>query len=380
MKILLVSSSSGSRGGGEIFLKYLGRGLVERGHEIVSWCARHPRMDEFAASLAELGQVVRSPYRNFYDYKTRILATCFNGSTSRRLADEWARLQPDVLHLNKQNLEDGLDLLRAANLLSIRSLCTIHITQTAAFLGARVAWLRDWLARRCLCAYKGPYVAVQETRRKELSDFLRNGHATRTIFNGVPMPALDQGRPGRQTRRGELNVQDDQLLVVDIGRMEAQKRPLLFLELAGRLHQRVPRARFVWIGDGSLTAQWDAWVADHKLGQVISRVGWQTDVKPFLFAADLFLHTAAYEGLPFALIEAMSAGLPCAIPRDLAAEISVFSNQNIFFIENEEALAQAMEDPARLQAKSVAARSLAAEHFSIEKMASDYEQLYGTLR
>jgi len=380
MKILLVSSSSGSRGGGEIFLKYLGRGLVQRGHEIVSWCAQHPRMDELAAGLAGLGQVVRSPYRNFYDYKTRILATCFNASTSRRLADEWARLQPDVLHLNKQNLEDGLDLLRAANLLSIRSVCTIHITQTAAFLGARVAWLRDWLARRCLCAYKGPYVAVQETRRKELSDFLRNGHATRSIFNGVPMPALDQGRPGRQSRRRDLNVQHDQLLVVDVGRMEAQKRPLLFLELAGRLHERVPHARFVWIGDGSLTAQWDAWVAQHNLGQVISRVGWQTDVKPFLFAADLFMHTAAYEGLPFALIEAMSAGLPCAIPQDLAREISLFSTENVFFIENEDALAQALEDPARLQAKGAAARSLAAEHFSIEKMASDYEQLYGTLR
>ena len=380
MKILLVSSSSGSRGGGEIFLKYLARGLVQRGHQIVSWCAQHPRMNEFAAGQAELGQVVRSPYRNFYDYKTRILATCFNAATSRRLAGEWAGLKPDVIHINKQNLEDGLDLLRAADMLPTPSLSTIHITQSAAFLGARIAWLRDWLARRCLCAYQGPYVAVQETRRKELSDFLRNGHATRSIFNGVPMLALHQRQAGRQSRRRELNVQDDQLLVLDVGRMEAQKRPMLFLELAGRLHQRAPRARFVWIGDGSLTTQWDAWVAEHKLGDVISRVGWQTDVKPFLFAADLFLHTAAYEGLPFALIEAMSAGLPCAIPQDLAREISVFSTQNVFFIENEDALDQALAQPALLQAKSAAARTLAAEHFSIEKMASDYEQLYTSLR
>ena len=235
MKILLVSSSSGSRGGGEIFLKYLARGLVQRGHKIVSWCAQHPRMNEFAAGQAELGQVVRSPYRNFYDYKTRILATCLNAATSRRLAGEWARLKPDVIHINKQNLEDGLDLLRAADMLPTPSLSTIHITQSAAFLGARIAWLRDWLARRCLCAYQGLYVAVQETRRKELSDFLRNGHATRTIFNGVPMLALHQRQAGRQSRRRELNVQDDQLLVLDVGRMEAQKRPMLFLELAGRL-------------------------------------------------------------------------------------------------------------------------------------------------
>jgi len=37
MKILLVSSGSGSRGGGELFLKYLGEGLTERRHEVVMW-------------------------------------------------------------------------------------------------------------------------------------------------------------------------------------------------------------------------------------------------------------------------------------------------------------------------------------------------------
>ena len=32
MKILLASSSSGSRGGGELYLVYLGRALAQRGH------------------------------------------------------------------------------------------------------------------------------------------------------------------------------------------------------------------------------------------------------------------------------------------------------------------------------------------------------------
>src|SRR5882762_5112973 len=136
MKVLLASSSSGSRGGGEIFLKYLGQGLAQRGHEIIFWCADHPRMDELAASLAGIGKVVRAPYRNFYDHRTRILATAFNRNTSRRIAALWQALHPNVVHVNKQNLEDGLDLLCAANLLPIKTLCTIHITQSAKFLGA----------------------------------------------------------------------------------------------------------------------------------------------------------------------------------------------------------------------------------------------------
>jgi glycosyltransferase involved in cell wall biosynthesis len=307
------------------------------------------------------------------------VSTSLNLRTSHRLAAEWNDLQPDVIHLNKQNLEDGLDLLRAANRLSIPSICTVHITQTAAFLRARVAWLRDGLARRGLRSYKGPYVAVQETRRKELSDFLKNGHETRTIFNGVPMLSAETGKAGRESKRHELGIGDEQFLVVGVGRMEPQKRPMLFLELAARLHQRVPQTKFLWVGDGGMAPQWDHWVAEHNLNRVITRLGWQNDVKPFLVAADFFLHVAAFEGLPFAIIEAMAAGLPCAIPQDLAREVSLFSKDRVFFIEDEEALASGLTNGNELKAKATGARALAVEHFSIEKMASEYEKAYAAL-
>ena len=108
-------------------------------------------------------------------------------------------------------------------------------------------------------------------------------------------------------------------------------------------------------------------------------MGWQSDVKPFLFAADLFLHVAAFEGLPFAIIEAMAAGLPCAIPQNLAREISLFSKDRLFFIEDEECLASGLANKNELQAKASGARALAMEHFSIEKMASEYEAAYSRL-
>jgi glycosyltransferase involved in cell wall biosynthesis len=376
MRILLASSSSGSRGGGEIFLQYLGQGLAHRGHEVIFWCADHPRMDELAAGLSAIGKVIRAPYRNFYDHRTRILATSANFSTSRRIAAEWSALDPDVVHVNKQNLEDGLDLLRAANLARRKTVCTIHITQTARFLGARVAWVRDFLSRRGLRKYHGPYVAVQETRRKELAAFLANGNQTHTILNGVPVPIDKRAGNVRESKRRELKISDTERLVIGVGRMEAQKQPLRFLEVAERIARVVPSARFLWIGGGSLASAWDQRVAERRLGNSVRRLEWQADVKPYLHAADLLLHTAAYEGLPFALIEAMAAGLPCAIPKDLAGEINLFSAENVFFTEDEASLARTLQNPAELAIKAENAHRLAEEHFSLEKMARDYEALY----
>src|SRR5207302_1087362 len=102
--------------------------------------------------------------------------------TSRRIAAQWAALKPDVLHVNKQNLEDGLDLLRAADLLATPSFSTIHITQSARYLGACLAWLRDALARRWLRSYQGRLIAVQEARHRELSSFLGNDRPVSIVF------------------------------------------------------------------------------------------------------------------------------------------------------------------------------------------------------
>ncbi|MBJ7401769.1 MAG: glycosyltransferase, partial [Bradyrhizobium sp.] len=114
MKILLVSSGSGSRGGGEIFLLYLGRALAARGHSIMTWMPTHRRMDELASQCAEFSEVIRADYVNTYDHQSRSLATLFNAKQTRAIASQWRALAPDVVHVNKQNLEDGLDLLRAA--------------------------------------------------------------------------------------------------------------------------------------------------------------------------------------------------------------------------------------------------------------------------
>jgi glycosyltransferase involved in cell wall biosynthesis len=269
-----------------------------------------------------------------------------------------------------------LDLLRAANLAWRNTVCTIHITQTARFLGARVPWLRDFLSRHGLRNYVGPYVAVQETRCRELAAFLANGHQARAILNGVPLSTADRARSIRESKRIELKVTDAEPLIIGVGRMEAQKQPLLFLEVAERIARVVPRARFLWIGGGSLCSAWDQRVAERGLGNFARRLEWQADVKPFLYAADLLLHTAAYEGLPFALIEAMAAGLPCAIPKQLAAEVSLFSAETVFFAEDEATLTRALQNPSELGIKGEKARRLTQEHFSLEKMAREYETLY----
>jgi glycosyltransferase involved in cell wall biosynthesis len=376
MKILLASSSSGSRGGGELYLIYLGRALAQRGHEVVLWASSHPRMDELAASFSAIGRVLRSPYRNTYDRLARSLASRFDIWTAKRIAAEWRREGAEVIHLNKQNLEDGLDLLRAARLSGVAGICTIHLTQSAQYLRAKGAAIRDWLARRALAEYPGAYVTVLENRRRDLAEFLGSSSRVHVIPNGVPLFDL-AGRPAqRAAKRAELGLGENEILFVAVGRMVPQKRPIHFLETAVQIRAALPEARFLWIGDGALAEDWDQWVAARNLGEAIRRLPWQRDVPPFLFAADVFLHVAEFEGLPLAILEALSAGLPCTVAPHLLAEMPFLTPEISIPLADGAGCPEIFRSRERLETMGRAARRLAEAEFSFEVMAARCEALY----
>ena len=170
---------------------------------------------------------------------------------------------------------------------------------------------------------------MQESRRCVLSEFLAGRVPTKTIFNGVPSVDAVALRPVREAKRQELGLSDTDYLVLGLGRLVEQKRPLLFLRMAKELHERLPATKFLWVGDGELAEEWRRAVAREKLEGVIYCAGWQIDVLPYLLASDLLLHVAEFEGLPFAVIEAMAAGLTCAVTKDLRLR-SRFSIEAMF--------------------------------------------------
>jgi glycosyltransferase involved in cell wall biosynthesis len=376
MRILLVSSSSGSRGGGELYLLYLGRALAQRGHTPMLWASDHPRMDELANSFSAIGEVLRSPYRNTYDRAGRSISSYLNLRGVGQLARAWRKAQPDILHVNKQNLEDGLDLLHAARRSHLPNICMIHLTQSAGYLKAKLAPARDFIARRALRNYHYPFVTCLENRRRDLADFIGSSSRIHMIPYGVPLYDLARRDLARETRRTELGINTSDFLIIGVGRMVPQKRPLEFLARATEISARFPKAKFLWVGDGELSEAWDKWVAARQLEKTIRRIPWRNDVPSLLMAADAFLHVAEYEGLPLAILEAMSAGLPCAISANLFAEMPFQDGVNAICVTEDQKWMAALEKGEKLQAIGAAARQLVEKNYSYASMAEAYEAVY----
>jgi glycosyltransferase involved in cell wall biosynthesis len=99
-------------------------------------------------------------------------------------------------------------------------------------------------------------------------------------------------------------------LVVSVACLKRQKAPLDFVAAARAIRDRVPDACFLLVGDGALRRDVLRRVSKLGLQQVVRVLGWRRDVPAILGAADVFLLTSRWEGLPLAVVEAMLAGTP----------------------------------------------------------------------
>ncbi len=375
MKILLVSSNSGSQGGGEIYLLYLGKSLAGLGHTPVLWASDSPEMDQLCAEFKSYGTVVRHRYRNTYKRRLRSLTTYLDGARAHAISKAWRELDPDIIHVNKQNLEDGLDLLLAANRSNTPTVSTIHLTQSANFLKARLAWPRDFTAKHFLRRYRGSYITVQERRATDLRNFLNHKHTIYTVENGVPIPSQAELDALRNSTRKKLMLGIETPLIIGVGRMMPQKRPELFLDLAAQIRESLPNVQFIWIGGGQLDSQWDHWVAAKGLKSCVHHVDWTRDTLPYIAAADYFLHTAEYEGLPLALLEAMAAGLPCMVTMNLLNDMPFLNCDNSIAITGKDWLKR-ITDAKDMQSIGREARELVRQKYSNELMARNTLVVY----
>lgn len=377
MRILLVSSSSGSRGGGELFLLYLADALKAAGHEPMLWCASDPRMDELARRFEVLGSVTRDDYPNSYlDRRLRVLSAVWDQGTIHRLAKRFRGMSCDVIHLNKQTLEDGLDLLKAICLSGKPLVSTIHITQTSQSLGAIGGRLRDFVAIRELRRTSDVcFTAVSDARALELGRVI--GRKITVIYNAVSDPPVSDRSVIRKEILTSRDWPTNTLLVVCVGRLVAQKNPKRFLGMAKALLQVEPVSRFLWVGGGEEQEQFLEHAAKLGLTGKVDCTGWLPDPRPLLSGADLYLHPAIYEGLPLAILEAMAAGLPCVLSKEITLEMDAFDEETVITAKQEDDkwLLLAASEEARKKFGEASSK-LYRSHFRTEVMAKAFLKLY----
>ena len=202
--------------------------------------------------------------------------------------------------------------------------------------------------------------------KSEATIYRKIGMRTSYINNGKAFPERQQEK---QPFSGVINI-------VTTGRVTQQKNAGWFNEIA-LAFENDSRVKFTWIGQGS---------EEHLLtAKNIHITGWVTraQVDEYLLQSNLYLSTALWEGLPYAVLEAMSIKLPLLLS-NCAGNIDVGApGKNGFVFDSPakaiEYIKEYLANPALLEVHGEESYRMAKTDFSVEQMAAGYRKLYADM-
>lgn len=117
--------------------------------------------------------------------------------------------------------------------------------------------------------------------------------------------SITERRQARNQRYG-----DDELVMIYVGRLEAEKGVDLLLNAWADAFQPDQPVRLVLVGTGSMQAQLEALAKARGCAHQLEFVGHSDDVAQHLMAADIGVLTSYAEGLSNTLLESMASALP----------------------------------------------------------------------
>lgn len=153
--------------------------------------------------------------------------------------------------------------------------------------------LRDWTCKR---------VDAMVFQSEGAKDFFKIGRRQKAIVihNSVTVP---------QEKYPITEMRDNR--IVNVGRLHPQKNPILLLEAFAAIAPKYPKVTLEFYGDGELHDKMQIEISRLGLEDRVTLHQSRKDIFDCIRTARMFVLTSDYEGMPNALMEAMSLGLPC---------------------------------------------------------------------
>ena len=182
--------------------------------------------------------------------------------------------------------------------------------------------------------------------------------------------------------RKRLGIAEQARLVVGLMRFSDQKRPKLWIDAAARVRERLGSSvEFICYGDGPLRAE----ILPSATACGIRCPGVTQNVPLALSMADVFFHSACFEGLPTVHVEAQLMGCPIvstageggtreAVHEGITARLVPEQPDMVSALSD--TLIAALQDRDFLERASQEGPHFVKENFSIEKMIQTTLELY----
>lgn len=205
------------------------------------------------------------------------------------------------------------------------------------------------------------------------------------IANGINTEKYSATLENSKDVRKELNISPHSVVIGITCVFRKQKRLDVWLDIARAIHDKHPDTKFIIVGDGVLKKEIHQKYQSLEMQDYLHFVGLQAETRPYLQAMDIFMMSSEFEGLPIALLEAMSMGcMPACTAAGGIPELVKDNNNGVLVPVNDpmqfvERLSPYLQQPDKIKILGNAARETVIGSFSMQKMVSEIENIYNNI-
>lgn len=204
----------------------------------------------------------------------------------------------------------------------------------------------------------------------------------RFVPNGINSAEFRPDTQARARVREELGWQQN-FIWLAVGRFAEAKDYPNMLQAFARVQAQYSEARLMIAGLGEQMEAIQRLAQTLGLGEAIRFLGLRKDISALMNAADGYVMSSAWEGLPMVLLEAASTGLP-VVTTDVGGNREVVQEGQTGYLvppSNAESLSAAMLRLMALpelqrQCMGEAARALVQQRYSLESVLTQWETIY----
>ena len=364
-------------GGSELEAQRVCAALTRRGHKATVVCAGGPPMPPLRDWVDPEGVRVRIYAGR---WKGRLRDIVFAAQVFRMLLRERANYDFVYFLMQGLHLAVGLPVARLLSkpiLMKIAGSGVVPLMNSSFIGRLELRWLRKW-------AYR--VMILNEGIRQEATS---TGFSPQQLY-WMPNPVdTEEFRPPTQTEKKEvrkkLDIPAEAQVVLYCGRLAPEKALPDLLAAFALVADRNPNAMLVLVGDGPLMSVLIQ--LRTKLRLTGAQLRFTGQVKPnevsmWMKVADIFTLVSFNEGLPCALIEAMSVALPCVVSNIPANRQLIDDAKHGFLIPvgDQQAISaaflQLLSDDTLRSRTGQAARQRIVENYSTDRVVDLYETLF----
>jgi glycosyltransferase involved in cell wall biosynthesis len=202
-----------------------------------------------------------------------------------------------------------------------------------------------------------------------------------TLYNSIDPSDFDDFSYENRVPE-KLKNKNSEIILGTVGRLYYQKDPLTLIKSFKIINDKFPNTKLIIVGDGPLESVCIKLIRELGLENKIELAGYQKNSKSYYEKFDIFILSSHYEGLPYALLEAMVMGIP-SVGTDVVGIKDLIVHGETGYLAEErdyQGLAKVviglLENPALLSAFSENAKRITNANFNFNDGIKEYEEFY----